>query len=324
VVVFAPGSGGGDHRSAATPSATPSVTATPSATPSVTATPFAVRVAQTIPHVGDRPNGITLAGGDVWVTSFRQRWVTRIDTATGRERSQHPLVGKGATGIVADGDSVWVAVAKPREIVRLDSRTGRVSGRISVSRPPKRLAVGEGSVWVGANSELSTGDEILRYARGGRLLHRYPVHAGIGALAYGAGALWVAMRDRPIVARLAPGAHRLVPWVTLPAAVILRYGAGRLWATLGDRDAVAWIDVHRHHLVTGSAGHGPAQAVMAGGRVYVASRDDQAVLMLDPDTLLPVAGPVRVGINPFALVADDHSVWVTGQGDNSVTRLDYR
>jgi streptogramin lyase len=316
-VAFVLGSGGGsDGHSAATPTVGASAARKAPA----------IRVGQTITHVGDRPNGIVLAGGDLWVTSYRQRWVTRIDAATGSERPSHPRVGKGATGIAAEGDSVWVAATFTREIVRLDARTGSVRGRIAVPRPPLRLAVGGGSVWVGANSAVSTGDELLRYDRAGRLVRRYPVHAGIAALAYGSGAVWVALRDRPHVARLTPGADRLVDWATLTSvAGLLRFGAGRLWATLGGEDTVARIDdVRGRGPVTGSAGHGPAQTVAAGGRLFVASRNDQAVLILDPRTLLQAADPVRVGINPFALVADDRSVWVTGLGDNSVTRLDYR
>ena len=73
-----------------------------------------------------------------------------------------------------------------------------------------------------------------------------------------------------------------------------------------------------------TAGHGPAQLAIAGGRVFVSSRDDQAVSVLDSDELALVGEPIPVAINPYAIVADKRSVWVSGLGDNTLTRIDYR
>ena len=47
-------------------------------------------------------------------------------------------------------------------------------------------------------------------------------------------------------------------------------------------------------------------------------------MVLDPDTLLEAMPPIRVGLNPYAMVADEHSVWVTLLGENMVTRIHYR
>ena len=51
--------------------------------------------------------------------------------------------------------------------------------------------------------------------------------------------------------------------------------------------------------------------------MFVASRYDHTVLVLDPKT--PEAGgePLTVGLNPYALATDGRSVWVTGLGDNT-------
>jgi len=77
-------------------------------------------------------------------------------------------------------------------------------------------------------------------------------------------------------------------------------------------------------MVTAAAGHSPAQSVVAGGRLWIASRNDHSVVILDPKTLVPVAEPVHVGLNPYAITADDRSVWVTSLGENTLTRIDYR
>ena len=74
----------------------------------------------------------------------------------------------------------------------------------------------------------------------------------------------------------------------------------------------------------GDAGSDPTNSLQAGGRVYVASRNTNAVLVLDPKTLEPTQDSIGVGLNPFALVADDRSIWVTGLGDNTLTQIRYR
>jgi DNA-binding beta-propeller fold protein YncE len=104
----------------------------------------------------------------------------------------------------------------------------------------------------------------------------------------------------------------------------MRYGHGALWVTMQEEDAVAKIDVRTGNAVTASAGRAPAQAVVAGGRVFVASRNDHTVVTLDPTTLRLVGRPIDVGLNPYAMAADRRSVWVTGLADNTLTRIDYR
>ena len=64
--------------------------------------------------------------------------------------------------------------------------------------------------------------------------------------------------------------------------------------------------------------------MVAGDHVYVASRNDQAVDVLDRVELEPVGEPIASALNPYAMVADRRHVWVTGLGDNTLTRIDQR
>ena len=34
--------------------------------------------------------------------------------------------------------------------------------------------------------------------------------------------------------------------------------------------------------------------------------------------------PIRVGLNPVSMVADDRSIWVSGSSDNTLTKIRYR
>jgi DNA-binding beta-propeller fold protein YncE len=285
----------------------------------------AVRVTQTIRHVGQRPNGIAIANGDLWVTSFDQPWVTRIEASTGRERRQHPRVGLGASSVASAGTSVWVAAKLARRVVRIDARSGRVTARLDPHAPPWRLAAGLGSVWVATSSTAPGGNQLVRYDDAGRELGRIPMPRGATAVTTGSGAVWVAEQDVPDVLRLDPHTGRTVVWAKLlvPASA-LYYGGGYVWATLGSADSIARINIRRGGAVTTAVGHRPVHAVAAGGRLFVTSNTDHTVLVINPRTALVEGAPLHVALNPFAIAADDRAVWVTGLGENTVTRIAYR
>jgi YVTN family beta-propeller protein len=302
---------------APTPTASPSPTASP--TPAREALP---RLAKTIKNVGKRPAGIALAGGDLWITSAREGRLTRVSAATDRKRSQRPVVGPDAAVIVAYRDDPWVAMGRAQAVLHLDGRTGEVRRRIPVAIVPRRLAVTRHGVWV-ANGTTGV---ILRYDRtNGTLLQTVPVPEGVSGLIAGGEAIWVVKRANNKLARLEPGAGRLRDWMNLPGTVrSIRYGRNALWIVLDGENTVVRVGARDPSLRRGAGGQGPAQAVYAGGRVYVSSQDDNSVVVLDPKSLQPVRAPIPVGFNPGAMVADGRSLWVVGLGDDSLMRIDYR
>ncbi|HEY6887707.1 MAG TPA: hypothetical protein VI300_08010, partial [Solirubrobacter sp.] len=314
VVVAVLLSGGGDDPGV--PTATP--TASPSATPTAVA-----RVAKTITGVSDRPNGVVLAGGDLWVSSARQPRLTRVVAATGTERDGHPEVGDDVTAIVAFDGDVWVTVGSMREVLRLDGRTGKVRTRWTVEDKPVRLAVDKSGAWVGTQAQLDGPGVLRHYDLAGHPIQTLTVNEGIGGLVVGGGATWVIKARTNKVARLLPGQTALADWAALPApAAAMRYDDGAVWVTL-DEDAIARVMAEGGNLRTAAAGRSPAQSVLAGGHLFVASRNDDTVVVLDPRTLKPVGDPIAVGANPYAMVAGERSVWVTGLGDNTLTRIEF-
>ena len=166
---------------------------------------------------------------------------------------------------------------------------------------------------------------MLRYDLKGTLIQRITVVEGVGGLVAGGDAIWVIKDRTNKLARLEPGATDLTDWASLPSSAgSLRYAGGYLWLTLDTEDAVARVAAENGNLRTATAGHSPAQTVLAGGHLFVSSRNDNTVVVLDPETLKAVGEPIEVGYNPYALAADERSVWVTGLGDNTLTRIDYR
>jgi DNA-binding beta-propeller fold protein YncE len=149
---------------------------------------------------------------------------------------------------------------------------------------------------------------------------------GIYALTVGFGAVWIAERTVADVVRVDPSSRKPVVWTSLPyPAGFLCAGAGFLWATLSQGNSVSRIPVGpSHQPVTTNAGARPTQAIVADGRLFVASNTDHTVRVFDPRTFDRQQGSLHVAHNPYALTADAHGVWVTGTGENTVTRIAFR
>ncbi len=286
-----------------------------------------LRVVETIRPVGDHPNGVALAGGDVWVTSFARSRVVGIDAGTGRRLPQEPRVGVGASSVASDGSSVWVAAKLAQQVVRIDGLSGRVVARLRPGAAPWRLALGLGSLWVSTKVDPPGHDQLIRYDRQGRQLARTSMPHGIAGLTTAAGFVWVAEQDVPDVLRVDPRTGQRVVWGRKLAAVAseLYYGGGYVWAMLATADSIARIGPdHVGDVVTTAAGHRPVNAVVAGGHLFVTSNTDHTVLTINPRTALQEGAPFPVAHNPYAIAADARALWVTGLGESTLTRIAYR
>ncbi len=283
-----------------------------------------ITVRQTIEDVGTRPNGIAVAAGSLWVTSYERSRVVRIDAETGRVRSEAPRVGRGALDIAAGRSAVWVAVTPRSVVVRLDPETGRVTGRIRTPLRPVALAAGAEDLWVVGRSAVKGGaDELLHYDGDGRLRRRLEVPQGAAAITLGGGALWVAELRIGRVLRIDPRTGRSTARAPLEApGFALTYGKGYVWVTQRDDDSIARIEPDTGTVVASAAGHGPTGIAVADDLVLVASTTDHTVVVIDPRTAQPVGRPVRVGLNPYALAASAGRAWVTNAAANSMTQLD--
>ena len=117
----------------------------------------------TIPGVGDRPNGVAVAGGDVWVMSFRERRLARIDGET-ESVGPGPVVGQGTSDVAGAGRELWATNSRTNAVVRIDARSGRVTARLRAPAPP--IAVDTDSP-VAVGRERATRCSATTVARGG-------------------------------------------------------------------------------------------------------------------------------------------------------------
>ena len=99
------------------------------------------------PGVPDEMSTFVASDGQaVWAANANNRTVAKLDPSTGRILVR--VAGLASAGIAVGYGAVWVPEPKKDLVVRLNIRTGRVEARIPVSGGPRRVAVGEGGVWV--------------------------------------------------------------------------------------------------------------------------------------------------------------------------------
>jgi streptogramin lyase len=124
----------------------------------------------------------------VWITyQDAASLVRRLDPSTGAVVAE---VDVGPVEMILANDrEVWVAT-NDGSVVRIDPSTNRVADRIEVTRSPKLLALGNGSLWVAdardpviAQADPETGD-VVTIGVGGTPL----------SMAFGEGGLWVIVR----------------------------------------------------------------------------------------------------------------------------------
>ena len=304
---------GDDPRARAQATPTPRASAQPA--------PFTT---QTTERIGDRPNAIVWVGDELWVVSSNSKWLTLVSAESGEELPDHVDVGDDIRALDADRDSVWLARGSTQEVVRVDRRKRRIVATLRLPGTPTSLAVASSGVWVGITDDAGRAT-LARYTRSGTLKQSIAVGEGIGGIVAAGGLVWVVKAATNKVSRIKAGADQLTDWASLPGDIgSMSYGDGALWLTMPAEDAVAKVEVRTGRSVVGSAGRAPTRAAVAGGRVFVASRNDHTVVVLEPEALRPAGDPIKVGLNPSGMATDGRSVWVTGVADNSLTRIDPR
>jgi DNA-binding beta-propeller fold protein YncE len=322
--------GGDAPRVAATPTTTAAAgtpTATTSAATSTATTPAAAQAAG--PHVdgvvrriGFRPRGVAVAGGSAWVISAHGVEMTRIDAAT-LERLPGLRVGRGATSISAYRGQIWVTNQPAHQLMRIDAERGELTMSELVHKGPELVVAGPSGIYVTGHEYDGTADELYWYDANGSLLRTVQLDSDADALALGAGFVWVALRSGARVLRLRQNLDGYGRAYLTGYAGSMQYGAGRLWATVPDHNSVARIDPVTRLSPEHTVGSRPEGIALAGGKVFVASRNADAVVVLDRRTGRRVGKPIRVRSNPLEVAAGQGYVWVTDVGNSTLTRIAY-
>ena len=138
--------------------------------------------------VGDRPVDVAVDDTGVWVANAGSGTVSRIDPAA-QVVVTEPPVGNGPEAISTASEAIWVVNSLDGTVARVDPSTNAVTQTIAVGDEPTDVAVSEDTVWIsqgpaGSVTRIGPGSEMTTI----------PLGSQAGALAVGAGAIWVSVR----------------------------------------------------------------------------------------------------------------------------------
>lgn len=161
-------------------------------------------------------------------------------------------------------------------------------------------------------------------AESGTITTQHSVGRDPGAIAAGAGSVWVANLRDGTVSRIDPASRQVA---TIPVGgepTGLAYGAGSVWVADGERRTVTQVDPELNKVVKAyPVGNGAAAVAATDRAIWVASVDDATVARIDLTSGRP-SEPIEVGGRPSALAAGAGAIWVAREETASVIRLDAR
>jgi YVTN family beta-propeller protein len=274
--------------------------------------------------VGNGATAVAVGSGRVWVASYRDGTLWRIDPRSG-SATKIPAFGRPFAVTIHDGGA-YVAALGPGKfdgnVSTFDAATGgRVGG---IGRFACSLASGKSGVWVAGcpyvlqlSSDGATQNPRIRSSLA--IPFPSPLTAGnyreaLAAMVVGEHAVWVAgdAADRRLW-RIDPARHRIVATINLgfpPGG--LAAGGGAVWVSdqLGDR--VVKIDSATNR-VDGSipVGRGAAGVTFGSGSLWVTGAIAHTVTRIDPATARVVA-TIPVAASPRAVAFGDGALWVVG------------
>jgi ABC-type branched-subunit amino acid transport system substrate-binding protein/DNA-binding beta-propeller fold protein YncE len=298
------------------------VQAEPGADSLVRIDPETNEVVSTTP-VGRRATGVAAAGRYVWVTSFADGTVWRIDPKIDAVRRLP--VGGSPTGVAAAPGSVLVANGPQHSLASVDPADTAVS---YVTQLPGEgvggvsVAAGKKDIWFADATQRIAG-QVGKGITGGEprvtidipadensLLSAYETFNGA---ALGEGAIWVAGDAfGRTVWRLDPRSARVTVAIELPFVPgSIAAGEGAVWVTSLLDDIVARIDPATNRIATTiHVGRGVGGIAAGDGAVWVASSTAPEISRIDPRTNRVVA-TVPTAELPTRIAVGTGGVWVT-------------
>jgi streptogramin lyase len=266
---------------------------------------------------------VEVAGGSAWVASTGNPALGRIATSNDHHRSG-PHLGYGITDIASRRGVLWVTVADQHEVVQVHAKTGHVVGHpIPMDGEPRAIDAGEGGVWVAEESGGGASNLVEIDPHSAAVVARTPIPEGINDIRAADGAVWLLGRTKRNLIKVSPASHQPIVRIHVGrGAQRLAVAAGYVWVTDTGDNEVTRVDPKGPREVTVGVPSKPYGLHARADGIWVACYGDQSVVRIDPRHARRIGGPVVVGLNPVAVDVSHGSVWVTGAGDNSLTRID--
>jgi ABC-type oligopeptide transport system substrate-binding subunit len=254
-----------------------------------------------------RPSALNL------IDARTQQVVDHIDVGT-----QVPIADTGWDAVFTK-HAAWVWVAARQHLIRVDLRTRRVTASPSVPWPVGAVTSSGNSLWVAQD----TGPELEELAGdSGKVVRHLRIQGGKaeGAVAYGAGSLWLASRNGVI--RVDPTSGRIVHRFPISGISSLRivYADGAVWAARQGDGVIAKIDPVANLVVHHTPLHGwVSDLVVGGGSVWV-SIVPGGVYRLSEDALA-VQQTFAAGADPEQMSFGGGALWIADPTASTVSRI---
>jgi DNA-binding beta-propeller fold protein YncE len=219
---------------------------------------------------------VVVDGDDVWLSSFDNSSVARIDARSAELLETIGIPARRAEGMTVGGGYLWITnPAKVRAtgtetVSRFDLRTREVVSTVAVGKTPIFTTFGFGSVWVSNYDD----DTVSVISPGSTSAETIRVEDGPLGIATGYGSVWVVCYWRQQLLRIDPSSRRVV----------------------------ARIEI----------GRGPLSVAAGSGGVWVTNRDSRTISRVDPRSNRIVAEiPIPSPASPYGIVTGGDAVWVS-------------
>jgi YVTN family beta-propeller protein len=267
--------------------------------------------------VGRQTTGVAVGTDQVWVSSFTDGELWKIDTKT---KQQVRLSTQGSpTDVALLGSNAVAANGPQHTLAYIDRDTGTVHVETLPGAGSGILQVASGTVGLWMDDPAARA--VQRDPRTGspRISIRSvatnfaSTYKAFDDLAVGEGAVWAAgdAFERRIW-RIDPVTESVVATVRVPFVPgQLAAGEHGVWVTSLLGDSIARIDPATNRVVaTIEVGRGPTGVTVGGGSVWAASSVDGTVSRIDPKTNEVVA-TIAVPGSPSAIGAGLGGIWLT-------------
>ena len=272
-------------------------------------------------HVGRGVGPLAVGNGVLWAAREQAGTITRV-TASERRVLR---VGSTPVSLALGLGKLWAALRDADEVAYVDTRTLSVK-RIGGVPVPVSVIAGRERAWV-----LSLDSQALYQLSPEGWILGEPIYAPVGDpidMVAAADEVWMlGAREgglSPVNARL----KRVVrAGFDLPGRVLSGLSAAghTIWVAEPTRRALLRLDATSTTVTELSMPNGIQPWLTAVGKcgVWVASRIG-ALELVDPQTGMALAPPIRVGRSIAALVASGVGVWISDSLDGTVTYVTAR
>jgi YVTN family beta-propeller protein len=260
--------------------------------------------------VGNSPDGMVIAHGNVWVANAGDGTMTRIDQASGHVLGTSRYTTRPVTAAPLSmwNQALWVGDAGNGTVDEIDPASpDAIKSRVTVGGQPYALNVAAGALWI-ANSN----DTLARLVTGSTTPSTIHVGAGPKRMAFTSTRLWVDNRSAGTVTRIDATTGQVLGTTTIggnPTAINVL--SGTLWVADETQNTVTRRDLVSVRAVGSPihVGAGPRRVAVDNGSMWFANARDGTVTRIDGSTGRVLA-TIRVGGYPDAIAAQNGVVWV--------------